>query len=252
MRLAQRLLPRRRNIRDGAGRWACLRRDASRSTCAGGLRHDQRRALLAAGCRRRALAGASASAQRRRAGDPVRKIVLISDPQGAAAAGLPGGAADRAGLAPARPRRRGPPDCRASSRARSSGTSASAGTPPCGAWSAGRSAAIPTSSSSTCSIPRPRRNGFNFVGYNNPEYDKLAEQQRQTVDPEARKKLIARTRRRWSTATSPTPSWSIPKTCRPSTGRSGTRTTIVDAERRRHPQLLDLHRRRADKARRRR
>jgi peptide/nickel transport system substrate-binding protein len=33
--------------------------------------------------------------------------------------------------------------------------------------------------------------GFNFVGYNSPEYDKIAEQQRQTVDPEARKKLIA-------------------------------------------------------------
>ncbi len=29
--------------------------------------------------------------------------------------------------------------------------------------------------------------GFNFIGYNNPEYDKVAEQQRQTVDPEARK-----------------------------------------------------------------
>jgi peptide/nickel transport system substrate-binding protein len=33
--------------------------------------------------------------------------------------------------------------------------------------------------------------GFNFIGYNSPEYDKIAEQQRQTVDPEARKKLIA-------------------------------------------------------------
>ncbi len=32
--------------------------------------------------------------------------------------------------------------------------------------------------------------GFNFIGYNNPEYDKVAEQQRQTVDPEARKALI--------------------------------------------------------------
>ncbi|MGL4243001.1 MAG: ABC transporter substrate-binding protein, partial [Beijerinckiaceae bacterium] len=32
--------------------------------------------------------------------------------------------------------------------------------------------------------------GFNFVGYNSPEYDKVAEQQRQTVDPEARKALI--------------------------------------------------------------
>lgn len=32
--------------------------------------------------------------------------------------------------------------------------------------------------------------GFNFVGYNNPEYDKIAEQQRQTVDPEARKALV--------------------------------------------------------------
>jgi peptide/nickel transport system substrate-binding protein len=32
--------------------------------------------------------------------------------------------------------------------------------------------------------------GFNFVGYKNPEYDRLAEQQRQAVDPEARKKLI--------------------------------------------------------------
>ena len=32
--------------------------------------------------------------------------------------------------------------------------------------------------------------GFNFVGYISPEYDKLAEQQRQTVDVEARKKII--------------------------------------------------------------
>lgn len=32
--------------------------------------------------------------------------------------------------------------------------------------------------------------GFNFVGYNSPDYDKVAEAQRQTVDPEARKKLI--------------------------------------------------------------
>ncbi|MFY8038666.1 MAG: ABC transporter substrate-binding protein [Bosea sp. (in: a-proteobacteria)] len=32
--------------------------------------------------------------------------------------------------------------------------------------------------------------GFNFVGYNSPEYDKVAEQQRQTVDPAARQKLI--------------------------------------------------------------
>lgn len=32
--------------------------------------------------------------------------------------------------------------------------------------------------------------GFNFVGYNSPEYDRIAEQQRQTVDPEARKRLI--------------------------------------------------------------
>ena len=32
--------------------------------------------------------------------------------------------------------------------------------------------------------------GFNFVGYKSAEYDKIAEQQRQTVDPEARKKLI--------------------------------------------------------------
>lgn len=32
--------------------------------------------------------------------------------------------------------------------------------------------------------------GFNFVGYNNPEYDKVAEEQRQTVDPAARQKLV--------------------------------------------------------------
>ena len=32
--------------------------------------------------------------------------------------------------------------------------------------------------------------GFNFVGYNSPEYDRIAEQQRQAVDIEARKKLI--------------------------------------------------------------
>ncbi len=32
--------------------------------------------------------------------------------------------------------------------------------------------------------------GFNFVGYNSPEYDKVAEQQRQTVDPTARKALV--------------------------------------------------------------
>ncbi|MFL5151646.1 MAG: ABC transporter substrate-binding protein [Microvirga sp.] len=32
--------------------------------------------------------------------------------------------------------------------------------------------------------------GFNFVGYKSPEYDRIAEQQRQAVDIEARKKLI--------------------------------------------------------------
>jgi peptide/nickel transport system substrate-binding protein len=32
--------------------------------------------------------------------------------------------------------------------------------------------------------------GFNFVGYNSPDFDKVAEQQRQTVDPAARQKLI--------------------------------------------------------------
>jgi peptide/nickel transport system substrate-binding protein len=32
--------------------------------------------------------------------------------------------------------------------------------------------------------------GFNFVGYNNPEYDRIAEQQRQAVDVEQRKRLI--------------------------------------------------------------
>lgn len=32
--------------------------------------------------------------------------------------------------------------------------------------------------------------GFNFVGYNSPEFDKVAEQQRETVDPAARQKLV--------------------------------------------------------------
>lgn len=35
------------------------------------------------------------------------------------------------------------------------------------------------------------KSGFNFVGYSNPEYDKLAELQRRTVDPEKRKAIIA-------------------------------------------------------------
>ncbi len=33
-------------------------------------------------------------------------------------------------------------------------------------------------------------NGYNFIGYKNPEYDKVAERQRVTVDKEARQKLI--------------------------------------------------------------
>jgi peptide/nickel transport system substrate-binding protein len=33
-------------------------------------------------------------------------------------------------------------------------------------------------------------NGYNFIGYNNPEYDKVAEQQRVTVDKNERQKLI--------------------------------------------------------------
>lgn len=32
--------------------------------------------------------------------------------------------------------------------------------------------------------------GYNFIGYNNPEYDKVVEEQRVTVDPEARKALV--------------------------------------------------------------
>lgn len=32
--------------------------------------------------------------------------------------------------------------------------------------------------------------GFNFVGYNNPEYDKVAEQQRQAIDPAVRQRLV--------------------------------------------------------------
>lgn len=34
------------------------------------------------------------------------------------------------------------------------------------------------------------KDGYNFIGYNNPEYDKVAEQQRVTVDREERKNLI--------------------------------------------------------------
>lgn len=33
-------------------------------------------------------------------------------------------------------------------------------------------------------------NGYNFIGYNNPEFDKLVEEQRVTVDPDARKALV--------------------------------------------------------------
>jgi peptide/nickel transport system substrate-binding protein len=33
-------------------------------------------------------------------------------------------------------------------------------------------------------------NGYNFIGYNNPEYDKVVEEQRVTVDPEARQALV--------------------------------------------------------------
>ena len=32
--------------------------------------------------------------------------------------------------------------------------------------------------------------GYNFIGYRNPEYDKLVEEQRVTVDPEVRRKLV--------------------------------------------------------------
>ncbi len=35
------------------------------------------------------------------------------------------------------------------------------------------------------------KSGFNFVGYNNPDYDKIAELQRRTVDQEQRRKLVA-------------------------------------------------------------
>jgi peptide/nickel transport system substrate-binding protein len=34
------------------------------------------------------------------------------------------------------------------------------------------------------------RNGFNFVGYNNPEYDRLAQAQREELDPTKRQKII--------------------------------------------------------------
>ena len=34
--------------------------------------------------------------------------------------------------------------------------------------------------------------GYNFIGYNNPEYDKVVEEQRITVDPEKRKALVIR------------------------------------------------------------
>ena len=37
--------------------------------------------------------------------------------------------------------------------------------------------------------------GFNFIGYLNPEYDKVAEEQRQTTDPEKRKALVRQAQR---------------------------------------------------------
>src|SRR3954470_20184905 len=63
--------------------------------------------------------------------------------------------------------------------------------------------------------------GFNFVGYKSPEYDRIAEQQRQAVDIEARKKLI-REGKPSSAATPLTPFSSTRRPCKPSTSRSGT------------------------------
>ena len=55
--------------------------------------------------------------------------------------------------------------------------------------------------------------GYNFVGYMNPEYDKLAEQQRQAVDMRSGARRSSARRRRSSAATSPTPSLSIRRRC---------------------------------------
>src|SRR5215207_9957229 len=105
------------------------------------------------------------------------------------AAIVPGRAADRPGVAPARARRRGAPD---GAPAAEPGRLVRAR-----AWDATmwRMVGRPERSDPDelvfnlfHSSTAPR--GFNFVGYKSPEYDRIAEQQRQAVDIEARKKLI--------------------------------------------------------------
>ena len=94
-------------------------------------------------------------------------------------------------------------------------------------------------------------NGYDFVGYINPEYDKLAEAQREELDPEKRKALIFQAQEMINRDQPLRPSWSIR-----STPLAFNKTVWnEDSDRRpgrhRHPQLLDLHRHRSRSARRR-
>ncbi len=86
---------------------------------------------------------------------------------------------------------------------------------------------------------------LHFIGYNNPEYDKIAEQQRQTVDPEARKALI-RQAQEIVNRDQPYAFMIHPNTLQAFNQNVFDPADDRDAEGRRHPQLLDLHRRDAE------
>ena len=135
------------------------------------------------------LAAGNSGAQAQGAGDPIRKIVLISDTQGA----MP--QAYQAGQLIAQEWRKLGLDVEARPMARQAQSDL--------VWfnrdkwdtTMWRMVGRPERSDPDelvfnlfHSSTAPR--GFNFVGYNSPEYDKVAEQQRQTTDPAARQALI--------------------------------------------------------------
>ena len=86
-------------------------------------------------------------------------------------------------------------------------------------------------------------NGYDFVGYVNPEYDRVGAGAAAGAGPhQAARRWCAR-RRTSSRTTSPTPTWSTPAAPPRSTRPCGTPDTIKVGGRHRHPQLLDLRRR---------
>ncbi|MBL8589917.1 MAG: twin-arginine translocation pathway signal protein [Methylobacteriaceae bacterium] len=152
-------------------------------------RHASRRAILGGALTVSIAAALAGSALAQGAGDPIRKIVIITDTQGA----MP--QAYQAGQLIAQEWRKLGLDVEARPMARQAQTDL--------VWfnrdkwdtTMWRMVGRPERSDPDemtfnlfHSSTAPR--GFNFVGYNSPDYDKVAEQQRQTLDPTARQALI--------------------------------------------------------------